>query len=116
MVLLGDAAHGPSPLSGQGTSLALVGARVLADELFERRTAEAACMAYETRMRPFVAENHKIASAGMQFLLPSSRLAIHLRNATLRVLPLLMRLGLGFGRKMEKASRAIDLPPLPANT
>jgi 2-polyprenyl-6-methoxyphenol hydroxylase-like FAD-dependent oxidoreductase len=63
VTLLGDAGYCPSPLSGQGTSLALVGAYVLADSLagagsdhrggFER---------YERRMRDFVALNQALAT------------------------------------------------------
>jgi 2-polyprenyl-6-methoxyphenol hydroxylase-like FAD-dependent oxidoreductase len=58
VVLVGDAAHCASPFSGQGTSLALVGAFVLARELAHHRTDPAAAIAaYEHRMRPFVAMN-----------------------------------------------------------
>ncbi|MFF8830622.1 FAD-dependent monooxygenase [Streptomyces sp. NPDC015131] len=60
-VLLGDAGYCPSPLSGQGTSLALVGAYVLAEEL-GRTSYEPAFSAYETRMRPFVAVNQALAT------------------------------------------------------
>jgi 2-polyprenyl-6-methoxyphenol hydroxylase-like FAD-dependent oxidoreductase len=61
IVLLGDAAYCPSPLSGQGTSLALVGAYVLAEELARSRDDYAAAFAkYETRMRPFVALNQAL--------------------------------------------------------
>jgi 2-polyprenyl-6-methoxyphenol hydroxylase-like FAD-dependent oxidoreductase len=58
VVLAGDAAHCPSPLTGQGTSLALVGAYVLAEEI-DRSDGdmEAAAGQYERRMRPFVAAN-----------------------------------------------------------
>ncbi|MFC7548063.1 FAD-dependent monooxygenase [Plantactinospora sp. GCM10030261] len=63
VTLLGDAAYCPSPLSGQGTSLALVGAYVLAAELAvtggDHRRAFAA---YEHRMRPFVAANQALAT------------------------------------------------------
>ncbi|MEV0622908.1 FAD-dependent monooxygenase [Nonomuraea sp. NPDC050404] len=59
VALVGDAGYCASPLSGQGTSLAMVGAYVLAEELgaggvdaFER---------YERRMRPFVAANQALA-------------------------------------------------------
>ncbi|WP_043624924.1 FAD-dependent monooxygenase [Nonomuraea candida] len=59
VALVGDAGYCASPLSGQGTSLAIVGAYVLAEELgaggddpFER---------YERRMRPFVAANQALA-------------------------------------------------------
>ena len=62
-VLLGDAGYCASPMSGQGTSLALVGAHVLAAELGrageDHRTAFAR---YEERMRPFVALNQALAT------------------------------------------------------
>ncbi|MER7106446.1 FAD-dependent monooxygenase [Streptomyces sp. NPDC000229] len=62
-VLLGDAGYCPSPLSGQGTSLALVGAYVLADVLAGAAgDHEAAFGAYESRMRPFVTANQALAT------------------------------------------------------
>ncbi|MFF3429509.1 FAD-dependent monooxygenase [Streptomyces sp. NPDC002602] len=63
VTLLGDAGWCPSPLSGQGTSLALVGAYVLADSL-ARSSGDhgAAYAAYERRMRPFVALNQALAT------------------------------------------------------
>ncbi|MEX2969101.1 FAD-dependent monooxygenase [Streptomyces sp. C184] len=61
--LVGDAGYCPSPLSGQGTSLALVGAYVLADELGkaagDHRTA---LRRYEERLRPFVGLNQALAT------------------------------------------------------
>ncbi|MFG2875392.1 FAD-dependent monooxygenase [Streptomyces sp. NPDC048337] len=63
VVLLGDAGYCPSPLSGQGTSLALVGARVLADELARPGADHRAAFArYEERMRPFVELNQALAT------------------------------------------------------
>ncbi|MER7772695.1 FAD-dependent monooxygenase [Kitasatospora sp. NPDC096140] len=63
VVLLGDAGYCASPLSGQGTSLALVGAHVLADALDrsggDHRTA---FTSYEERLRPFVALNQDLAT------------------------------------------------------
>ena len=61
VALVGDAAYCASALSGQGTSLALVGAYVLAQEL-GRTGHEDAFAAYETRMRPFVALNQALAT------------------------------------------------------
>jgi 2-polyprenyl-6-methoxyphenol hydroxylase-like FAD-dependent oxidoreductase len=58
VVLLGDAGYCPSPLSGQGTSLALVGAYVLADSL--ARTGGFAH--YEARMREFAELNQALAT------------------------------------------------------
>jgi 2-polyprenyl-6-methoxyphenol hydroxylase-like FAD-dependent oxidoreductase len=62
VALLGDAAFCPSPFSGQGTSLALVGAFVLARELSGTpRDAAGAFLRYESRMRPFVELNQALA-------------------------------------------------------
>ncbi|MEU1309094.1 FAD-dependent monooxygenase [Streptomyces cinnamoneus] len=62
VALTGDAGYCPSPLSGQGTSLALVGAYVLAAELGRADGDHAAAFArYETRMRPFVGLNQALA-------------------------------------------------------
>ncbi|MFG3495429.1 FAD-dependent monooxygenase [Streptomyces sp. NPDC047928] len=63
VTLLGDAGYCPSPLSGQGTSLALVGAYVLADALAKAGGDHVAGFAaYEERMRPFVALNQALAT------------------------------------------------------
>ncbi|WP_290052985.1 FAD-dependent monooxygenase [Amycolatopsis solani] len=61
VVLVGDAGYCASALSGQGTSLALVGAYVLAQEL-GRADHETAFAAYERRMRPFVELNQALAT------------------------------------------------------
>lgn len=62
VALVGDAGYCPSPYTGQGASLAIVGAYVLAHELARTPDDHAAAFArYETKMRPFVEENHAIA-------------------------------------------------------
>ena len=61
VVLVGDAAYCASPFSGQGTSLALVGAFVLADSLASSSGEFGTAFAqYETRMRPFVDANQSL--------------------------------------------------------
>jgi 2-polyprenyl-6-methoxyphenol hydroxylase-like FAD-dependent oxidoreductase len=60
--LAGDAGYCPSPFSGQGTSLALVGAYVLAQELGRNPSDHTKAFAvYETRMRPYVLKNQALA-------------------------------------------------------
>jgi 2-polyprenyl-6-methoxyphenol hydroxylase-like FAD-dependent oxidoreductase len=62
VALVGDAGYCPSPYTGQGTSLAVVGAYVLAHEL--ARTPEdhvSAFARYEAKLRPFVDRNQAIA-------------------------------------------------------
>jgi 2-polyprenyl-6-methoxyphenol hydroxylase-like FAD-dependent oxidoreductase len=62
VTVLGDAGYCPSPMSGQGTSLALVGAYILAEELTRSRDNHTAAFArYEARMRPFVDINQALA-------------------------------------------------------
>ena len=54
---LGDAAHAPTPLTGMGTSLAIIGAYILAGELSKLEESEhpsKALQAYESAFRPFV--------------------------------------------------------------
>ncbi|WP_120727241.1 FAD-dependent monooxygenase [Streptomyces hundungensis] len=61
VALLGDAAFSSSPMSGQGTGLALVGAYVLAGELAAADwDPEAGFARYEARMRSFVEANQEI--------------------------------------------------------
>lgn len=61
VALLGDAAFSSSPMSGQGTGLALVGAYLLAGELAAADwNPEVAFTAYEKRMRSFVEANQEI--------------------------------------------------------
>ncbi|PRY43680.1 FAD-dependent monooxygenase [Umezawaea tangerina] len=64
VALVGDAGYCGSPLSGQGTSTALVGAYVLAGELKaaggDHRTAFARC---ESTIRDYVERNQALASA-----------------------------------------------------
>ncbi|TWS22196.1 FAD-dependent oxidoreductase [Tsukamurella sputi] len=62
VVLLGDAAFCSSPMSGQGTSLALVGAYVLAGELAAARWNPGPAFAeYERLLRPMVDANQQVA-------------------------------------------------------
>jgi 2-polyprenyl-6-methoxyphenol hydroxylase-like FAD-dependent oxidoreductase len=61
VVLVGDAGYCASPMSGQGTSLALIGAYVLAGELAAASGAyQIAFDRYEKEMRPFVMLNQAL--------------------------------------------------------
>lgn len=117
VVLLGDAGYCPSPASGQGSSLALVGAYVLAAELAAAGgDHRAAFPAYERAMRTFVHRNQAVADTGLGFLLPASRTALAARNAGLRVmLGPARRLGLHgllvrLDHRIARAANAVALP------
>lgn len=60
MVLAGDAAHCPTPYTGMGTTLAVIGAYILAGELASHDDPEDAFRAYEKRFKPFATENQKL--------------------------------------------------------
>lgn len=70
IALIGDAASCPSPLTGQGTSLAVVQAYVLAQELAAHAAEPAghvaAFRAYEDRLRPFVEANQALVGEDRQ--------------------------------------------------
>jgi 2-polyprenyl-6-methoxyphenol hydroxylase-like FAD-dependent oxidoreductase len=67
--LFGDAAFSSSPMSGQGTGLALVGAYLLAGELAAAGwDPEAGFAAFDGRMRSFVEANQEIGRLHVQSL------------------------------------------------
>ncbi|GHJ41898.1 FAD-dependent monooxygenase [Streptomyces sp. TS71-3] len=100
VALVGDAAYAPSFLTGQGTSLALIGAYVLARELATYADHVEAFAAYEKAMRPFVTLNQGLVDDdGAVALFPSTEEAIQQRNTTLRSL----------------ATLPADRPPVPYN-
>jgi 2-polyprenyl-6-methoxyphenol hydroxylase-like FAD-dependent oxidoreductase len=75
VVLAGDAAHCASPFSGQGTSLALVGALVLVRELVKQWDApDRAFAAYEERMRPYVDLNQALVDMTREGPVPDDQL------------------------------------------
>jgi len=82
--LVGDAAYAPSFLTGQGSSLALVGAYMLANALARHRDHTAAFAAYEGGVREFVALNQALVEDGAATLFPTTARALEQRNAMLR--------------------------------
>ena len=108
-VLVGDAGYCPSPLSGMGTGLALVGAYVLAGELKaaagEHRSAFAR---YGEEMRGYVEVCQKQGRDGGKWLVPESRAWIWLRNLNYRMLPYVPWKGLITGLAL-KAANSIEL-------
>ncbi|WP_247695920.1 FAD-dependent monooxygenase [Streptomyces sp. b94] len=86
VALLGDAAYAPSFLTGQGTSLALAGAYMLAGSLAAHRDHTAAFAAYERDTRGFVELNQAQVGAGDAALFPTTAEALEKRNSRLRAL------------------------------
>ena len=90
VALLGDAAYCPSPLSGQGTSLALIGAYVLAGELAAASGDYLAAWGrYEEVLRPFVKINQALGleAAKLMRLQEKKNLSRWLIEKMMRVMP-----------------------------
>ena len=87
VALLGDAGYCGSPLTGMGTSLALVGAYVLAGELGRARGDHAAAFRrYEQIMRPYVAAAHTLPPGGVDGFLPRGRFMLRMRVLSARLM------------------------------
>ncbi|MEV6967933.1 FAD-dependent oxidoreductase [Hamadaea sp. NPDC051192] len=85
IALVGDAAFCPSPASGQGTSLALVGAYALAGELAANPAGGFA--AYEAQLRDFVAKNQALAAGNLRGMVVGSAFGVWAQTRMMRLLP-----------------------------
>lgn len=85
VALTGDAAWCATPLSGIGTTLAIVGAYVLAGELSNVDDAEQALRNYEEVMRPFVKRGQNVPKIGPRLMQPHSRLGVSLQRSLLGI-------------------------------
>ncbi|MGW8556969.1 FAD-dependent monooxygenase [Streptomyces tubercidicus] len=83
VALVGDAAYAPSFLTGQGSSLALVGAYMLAGSLADQDHT-AGFAAYEHHTREFVTANQDQVGEGDATLFPTTARALEQRNDMLR--------------------------------
>ncbi|MEV4535798.1 FAD-dependent monooxygenase [Asanoa sp. NPDC049518] len=108
--LLGDAAFAGS--IGMGTSMALVGAYVLAGELATARDPIAAFRAYEAGMRDYVTRNLKRPPGGDRGFAPASRAGIWMRNQVIRTMTKLPGKGALTGN-LQAAANAITLNDYP---
>ena len=88
VTLLGDAGYCPSPWSGAGTGLAVVGAYVLAGEL-KRADGDhtAALAAYEAKMRPYVTRAQTLADGASDWIAPVETWKLWRRDILYRTLP-----------------------------
>ncbi len=90
VVLVGDAAYCVSPMSGQGTSSALIGAHVLAGELAAAAGDHLRAFAeFESVMRPFVAANQALGLKSAKLMRSGERMSVvgWLLKQLMRILP-----------------------------
>ena len=84
--MIGDAAYCPTPLTGMGTTLAIVGAYLLAGELSRHDKHEDAFAAYEKRMRPFVEDVQRLPPGVPWLAHPKSKFGVSLVNTVAGIL------------------------------
>ena len=120
-VLLGDAGYCPALLSGQGSTLAMMGAYVLAGELkVALGDHKLAFAQYEQVFRPIVSRVQKQAGASARFLVPATPVGLWVQTHLIpRLVPPLL-VAIEHGRRLlprssSKPSRVKDygnvLPP-----
>ena len=86
--LVGDAGYSPGPAVGGGTSLAVVGAYVLASELAAASGDHARGLAaYEQVLRPAVLQSQRIGPAVIKRFIPRSRVQLWAMAQAMRLLP-----------------------------
>jgi 2-polyprenyl-6-methoxyphenol hydroxylase-like FAD-dependent oxidoreductase len=84
VVLLGDSGYCGSPLGGMGTSLSLVGAYVLAGELYAGGSPAEAFTEYQSQMAAYVADATQLPPGGVAGFAPNSALMIRMRAMSMR--------------------------------
>jgi 2-polyprenyl-6-methoxyphenol hydroxylase-like FAD-dependent oxidoreductase len=87
IALVGDAACGPTLITGQGTSMAIVGAYVLAGELASAGGDYRSAFArYEQECRSYMEQNQQIALKAREVRLPNTWEEIDQQNEMLRAM------------------------------
>ncbi|MBB6126189.1 FAD-dependent monooxygenase [Mucilaginibacter lappiensis] len=117
VVLLGDAGYCPSPASGQGSSLAFVGAYILAGELAASYGNHQAAFAnYESQMRWFVKANQQLGVTVLKDMVPKSKKQLWLQTTMLRLMlklpgkeKILKNFLKEMQRSVDEAANAIEL-------
>ncbi len=110
VALVGDAGYSPGPAVGGGTSLAMVGAYVLAQELGRAgRDYQTGLRGYEDRMRDLAVKGRRAGLSTMATLIPRTRLQVRLMPELLR---LMTRVPPGLQRRLSQLqttpARALD--------
>jgi 2-polyprenyl-6-methoxyphenol hydroxylase-like FAD-dependent oxidoreductase len=85
VVLVGDACQAVSLLAGQGASMAVAGAAVLAEELGGEGSVEARLARYQARLKPVIEEKQAAGRRAAKWFVPASRWRLVVRNLALRV-------------------------------
>lgn len=86
-ILLGDAAHCITLISGQGAGMALTGAASLAKALAENDNIEAGLIAHEARLRPVITRLQARSRSIARWFVPRTPLGCTVRNTLVCAMP-----------------------------
>ncbi|QKZ12571.1 FAD-dependent monooxygenase [Spirosoma sp. KUDC1026] len=113
VAMAGDAAYCPTPISGKGTTLAIVGSYILAGELARHERHEDAFAAYEKRLRPYVEQVQKLPPGTPRFVYPETKFGVSVLNTVAEIVaskPVQKVIGLFSSDDDEQEEEGIDLP------
>lgn len=111
--IVGDAAYCPTPMTGMGASLSIIGAYILAGELSRTADHKEAFAAYEQILRPYVEDIQNLPPGVPWIAHPKSKLGIALFNGVLGIVSskAVKKVGKLFsGKKKKEVKEKIKLP------
>ncbi|AMR32092.1 FAD-binding monooxygenase [Mucilaginibacter sp. PAMC 26640] len=113
LAMIGDAAYCPTPISGMGTSLAILGAYMLAGELAQNVDHSKAFEAFETKLRPYVTTVQKLPPGAPWIVHPKSAFGVKVVNmiASIAASEFVKQIGKIFKSKTEKPKKEEFLLP-----
>lgn len=85
VLLLGDAAAAVSLLAGQGASLGMAAAYVLAEELEKQPAVTRALATFEARVRPLVERNQRAGVSAARWFVPATSYSSFMRRSVIRL-------------------------------
>jgi len=110
IALLGDAAFSTSPTSGQGTTLAIIGAYILAGELATANgDHKIAFIQYENKMRDYATATQKMGKDNAKRFTARNQFEVWMHHQSMRLLPYMPGKALMM-RKMLQVINSIELP------
>ena len=99
-VLVGDAADGPSPITGMGTTLAVMGAYILAGEISKGDDLLAALKSYQRILQPYVEKVQQLPPGVPLIVYPRTSLGVAIVRSGARI----------FGSKTVRTLREVFKP------
>lgn len=113
VVVLGDAGYCPSPMSGMGTTCAIIGSYILAGELARHgKDIDAALQAYEKVGRPFIDEAQQLPKGWLKWWYCTTNLQIRVLHVVLGTFTKL-RLDKVLYKLSPENKGGLEVPPYP---